>query len=115
MAAEINYSIEEREGAKIIHLSGVLCSATEREFINLVESLIATNNVIINFSATSMVTSSGLRALIDVSNLARQKKRRVMILGASENLHGLINVTESYDLLLINSVEEGLRKLEYYL
>ena len=73
MAAEINYSIEEREGAKIIHLSGVLCSATEREFINLVESLIATNNVIINFSATSMVTSSGLRALIDVS-LSTAKK-----------------------------------------
>ncbi len=114
MAAEINYSIEEREGAKIVNLAGVLCSATEREFISLIESLVATNNVIINISGVSMVTSSGLKALIDLSHLARQKKRRIMILGASENLQGLINATESYELLLINSIEEGIRKLEYY-
>ncbi len=114
MAAEINYSIEEREGAKIVNLAGVLCLATEKEFISLVESLVATNNVIINISGVSMVTSSGVRALMELSHFARQKKRRVMILGASDNLQRLINATESYDLLLINSVEEGIRKLEYY-
>ncbi|MCX8124349.1 MAG: STAS domain-containing protein [Spirochaetes bacterium] len=115
MAAEINYSIEEREGAKIVNLAGVLCSATEREFTSLIESLIATNNVIINLSGVSMVTSSGLKALTDLSYLARQRKRRIMILGVSENLQNLINATESYDLILIHSVEEGIRKLEYYI
>ncbi|MGQ9842878.1 MAG: STAS domain-containing protein [Spirochaetota bacterium] len=114
MAAEINYSIEEREGTKIVNLAGVLCSATEREFISLIESLVATNNVIINVSGVSMVTSSGIKALSDLAHLARQRKRRIMILGVSENLQNLVNATESYDLILINSVEEGIRKLEYY-
>lgn len=96
-------------------MSGMLCSATEREFISLIESLIAANSVIVNMSAMTMVTSSGLNALIDLSGMAKQRKRRIMILGASDNLLSMIDATASYDLLLIGSVEEGIRKLSYYL
>lgn len=116
MQTNINYTIEEREGVKIINMTGPLTVATETEYEALIDEITSNNNVIVNLNDVSMITSSGLRAMVNVSANARKKNKRVLLMGVSGEFLKTIDIMDIYDqLLIVDSIEEGIRKLEYYI
>lgn len=116
MARDLNYSIEDQEGVKVVRLSGNISNVTINEFHALINDLTQKDNVIINISRVNIFTSSGLNALRDVSLAARTKGKRILLLGANENLIKMVEILDVYDdFIFIESIEEGLMKLRYYI
>lgn len=116
MARDLNYSIEDQEGVKIVRLSGNISNVTKKEVHALINDLTQKDNVIINISKVNIFTSSGLDALRDVSLAARNKGKRILLLGANENLIKMVEILDVYDdFIFIESIEEGMMKLKYYI
>ena len=116
MQTNINYTIEEREGVKILNMTGPLTVATETEYEALIDEITSNNNVIVNLNDVNMITSSGLRPMVNVSANARKKNKRVLLMGVSDEFLKTIDIMDIYDqLLIVDSIEEGIRKLEYYI
>ena len=115
MAGLLNFAIEDREGVKILNLSGNISSTNRNEFITAVNGMSAKNNVILGLRDAEIVTSSGLNALVEVSAEARKNSRRVLIMGAKENLIKLIDRLDLYEqFIFVESIEQGLMKLRYF-
>lgn len=116
MQTSISYTIEEREGVKILNMHGPLSVATETEYEALIDDITSNNNVIVNMSNVNLVTSSGLRALVNASANAKKKSKRVLLMGVPDEFMKTIDIMDIYDqLLIVDSIEEGIRKLEYYI
>ena len=116
MRKVLSYSIEDRDGIKVIHLSGNLSSNTRKEFHDLVGKLIESNSVIINMSDVDLITSSGIEALKSVSLEARRRNNRVFLMRVSGYFLRLLEDLDLYDhFILIESVEEGQTKMKFYL
>ncbi|MFH0975482.1 MAG: sodium-independent anion transporter [Spirochaetota bacterium] len=111
MNTEISYSISEYDGVKIVKFSGNISNSSKIEFESVVNSLSQKNNVILDMREVSVITSGGLSSLINVSNSARKRKKRVMIMGLRD---GLIKMLEVMDVLphitFIDNIEEGVAK-----
>ena len=115
MAALLNYTMEDREGVKILNLSGNISSKNRNEFIDAVNEITAKNNVIISLRDADIVTSSGVNALVEVSAEARKNLKRVLLLGAKESFIKLIDRLDLYEqFIFVESVEQGLMKLRYF-
>lgn len=115
MTKEHEYTIEEHDGTRVIHLTGSVSKVTRKRITTLILKVIAQNSVIVNMTDVTLVTASGLEALIDVSSEARKKNRRVVFLGANENLRQLIEIFDVYEyFILVNSIAEGQMKIKFY-
>lgn len=116
MASNLNYTIEDREGARLINLNGNLSSLTRDEFTDIVNKLTVKSNVIVNLRDVDLITSSGLNALVEISTEARKYSRRVLILGMKESAVKLIDKLNLYEyFIFVESIEEGLMKLRYFI
>ncbi len=116
MQTSISYTIEERENVKIVNMHGPLSVATETEYEALIDDITSNNNVIVNMSSVNLVTSSGLRAMVNVSANAKKKGKRVLLMGVPDESLKTIDIMDIYDqMLIVDSIEEGIRKLEYYI
>lgn len=112
---DIDYSIEDYKDVRVVSLSGNISNATKSELMALVHRLSQNANVIINMANVSLVTSSGLDALVEISNKARALNRRVLLMNASDDIIKMIETLNIYDyFIFVESVEEGRRKLSYY-
>jgi anti-anti-sigma factor len=112
LSAEISYFINEFDGIKIIKFSGNISNSSKLEFESVVNSIAQKNNVILDMREISVITSGGLSSLINVSNNARKRKKKVMIMGLRD---GLIKMLEVMDVLpyitFIDNIEEGISKV----
>jgi anti-anti-sigma factor len=116
LTRDLNYSIDDQEGIKIVRLSGNISNVNRHEFQALINDLSKKDNVIININKVNLFTSSGLDALRDVSLDARIGGKRVLLLGANENLIKMVEILDLYDdFIFIESIEEGLMKLRHYI
>ncbi|HEY1406008.1 MAG TPA: STAS domain-containing protein, partial [Spirochaetota bacterium] len=74
---ELNYSIEDKEGLKVINLDGNLSVSNAESLEKLVDLHTQKASVIINMSDVRLVTSSGMNSLINVSDDAKSRNNRV--------------------------------------
>ena len=115
MGSGLEYSIEEREATRVLHLTGSVTGANRAAFEALVEDITQKGNCIVNLSAVSMVSTSGIAALGEVSLNARKKGKRVILMGTNPSVILTIEQLDMYDyFLFVDSVEEGLLKIRYY-
>ena len=116
MASYLTYSIEDREGVKLVNLTGNISSITRDELVDTVNKITAKNNAIVNLRDVDLITSSGLNALVEISTEARKNARRVLILGLRESTVKLIDRLDLYEyFIFVESIEEGLMKLRYFI
>ena len=116
MASYLTYSIEDREGVKLVNLTGNISSITRDELVDTVNKITAKNNAIVNLRDVELITSSGLNALVEISTEARKNARRVLILGLRESTVKLIDRLDLYEyFIFVESIEEGLMKLRYFI
>lgn len=116
MHKDLNYTITDYEGIKVVNLAGNISRLTRKEFSVLVNRLTQFYNVIINMGNIGIVTTSGMDVLIDVCVEARKRKKRVMLLGVKDDLKKMIETFDVFDyFIMVESIEEGQMKLKYYL
>lgn len=112
----LNFSIEDHESIKIVNLVGNITNISKHQFIEIINQLSQKNSVILNMKEVNLITSSGLEALVDVCMAARQKNKRVLIMGLKENLFKIIDAMDQYEFFIfIENIDEGKLKLKYYL
>jgi anti-anti-sigma factor len=112
---ELNYSVEEKEGIRVIHLDGNLSVVNAENLERLVDTHTQKSSVIINMHDVKMVTSSGFNSLVNVSLDAKSRNNRVLLMRPSESFKKMIEILKSYEhFILVDSVEEGQRKVMYY-
>jgi anti-anti-sigma factor len=115
MANYLNYTIEDREGVKLVNLSGNISTLTKDDFTDVVNKLTVKNNVIINLRDVDLITSSGMNALVEISTEARKSSKRVLVMGMKESMVRLIDSLDLYEFFIfVESIEEGLMKLRYF-
>jgi anti-anti-sigma factor len=111
-----NYSIESRENCKVVSINGSLSVTSSESFNRLISSLTDLGNVIIDMQKIENITSAGLNALIDVVLEAKSKNFRVLLLKPEKAFLELIEIAGTYDYFnIIETIEEGLAKLEFYI
>ncbi|MGL4368122.1 MAG: STAS domain-containing protein [Spirochaetota bacterium] len=112
---EFNYTVEEKEGVKVIHLDGNLSVSNAETFERLIDLHSQKNSVILNLSDVRMITSSGMNSLMNVSVDAKNRNNRVLLMKPNEDLRHMIEVLKTYDyFIVVDSVEEGQMKIRYY-
>ncbi len=115
MPAFLNYSIEEREGVKVVNLNGNVSALNRDELGDVVNRLAAKSNVIVNLRGVELITSAGMQAFVELSTEARKNSRRVIVMGMPEGVVNLIDRLDLYEhFIFVDSVEEGLMKLRYF-
>ncbi len=115
MAENLSYSIEEREGTKILNLRGGIHILSKEDLAELVNKTSQKNNVILNLREVELLTSSGINTLVELSNEARKNARRVVILGLKEEFIKIIDGLDLYEyFIFVDSIEEGLMKLKFF-
>ncbi len=115
MGTRLEYSIEDRDAARVVHLTGSVTGTNREAFEALVEDITQKGNCIINLSAVSMVSTSGIAALGDVSLSARKKGKRVVLMGLHPSVIRTMEQLDMYDyFIFVDSVDAGLLKIRYY-
>jgi anti-anti-sigma factor len=115
LAGKITYSVEDRDTIKMVNISGDISTASKEDFTNIMNQFIQKHNVIINLRDVSLITSSGLDALINISVSARQKKKRVFIMGLKRNFLKMIDILDVNEyFIFVDNIEEAQMKLRYY-
>ncbi|MCX7678866.1 MAG: STAS domain-containing protein [Spirochaetes bacterium] len=115
MSENISYTIEEREGIKIVNLTSNVHVGTASQLSDLVNRLSQKNNVILNLREVELLTTSGLNILVTVSMEARKNGHRVVLLGIKDDMLRLIDQLDLYEyFIFVDSIEEGLMKLRFF-
>ncbi len=115
MADNINYTIRDFDGYKIIDLMGNLSANTVRSFETVVRRIIENESVILNMVNVKVVTSAGLNSLMDMSFEAKERGTRVILLWAGEDLLELVDTLDVYsNLIFADSPEECKLKIKHY-
>jgi anti-anti-sigma factor len=115
MAHDLNYSVEDRAGVKVIHLSGNLSNVTAEEFEKLLAIHTHKSSVILNMERVELITSSGINSIVNACIEARNMENRILLLKPNKAFRNMINVLKAYDfIVIVDSIEEGLVKISYY-
>ena len=112
---ELNYSIEDKEGLKVINLDGNLSVSNAESLEKLIDLHTQKSSVIINMSDVRLVTSSGMNSLINVSMDARSRNNRVLLMKPNSEFRKMIDILKTYDnFIVVDSFEEGQMKVKYF-
>ena len=115
MAGDINYSIIDNEGIKVIKIAGNISASNRSAFENLIKRLSDRNNVILNMQGVDIVTSAGIDSLLEVARHAKKVKGKLMFMGVREELRKLFDEMEiRQNFVFIDSIEEGQSRIYYY-
>ena len=112
---ELNYSVEDKEGLKVINLDGNLSVSNAEALEKLIELYTQKASVVVNLHDVRLVTSSGLNSLINVSIDAKSRKNRVLLMKPSDEFRKMTQILKTYDqFIIVDSVEEGQMKVRYF-
>lgn len=116
MPEKLNYSVRSYDGVKAIEFVGNLSAGTAMEFETVVKLISEKESLMINMVNIRMITSAGLKALVNVSIHAKQEfGTRVIILWPSEDLLSMAESADVYEYLIFaESIEEGQTKIEHF-
>ncbi len=105
----------DHEGIKVVNLNGNISNASRDELEMVISDLIQKSNVILNMRDVQLITSSGLDSLVTLCIEARQKNKRILVMGLRDHLQKMIDVLDLYEyFIFVESIEEGQMKLRYY-
>ncbi len=111
----IHYTTRDFQGLTIVDLSGNITANTCGIFGKAMTAAIDRDNLVLNMENVSLVTSSGIEVLIDLSFYAKKHEKRIIILWASEELIRMTEVLDVYGYLIFaESVEEARTKISIY-
>ena len=114
-ASLLNYTLEDRQGIKILRVTGAINAGTRAEMERLVNALTQRFNLIMDMGGVTTVSSSGLKSLMGLCGNARNRGKRVLLMRAGIDLVAMIERMEMQEFFIfIENVEEGRRKLRYY-
>ncbi len=115
MAGNLTYTIEDRDGVKILNLNGMVSNATKDILSGIITILTQRGNLIINMRDVDFVTSSGFGALANIILDSKQKSKKVLLAGVKEDVVNTVSCLDMHHCItLIDSIEDGLMKLKYY-
>lgn len=112
----LNYSVDTYDGTRVLQLAGILCAGSAMDFERIVNKITDKENLIVNLEKVKMVTAPGLYSLIDVSMVAKEKNKRVIIMKPGKDVDFLSEILDNYSYFIsVGSYEEGKLKIEYFL
>ena len=112
---DLNFTVEDKDGIKVIHLDGNLSVSNAESFERLIDLHSQKSSVIVNLSDVRMITSSGMNSLMNVSIDAKNRNNRVLLMKPNEHLRKMIEILKTYEyFIVVDSVEEGQMKVRYY-
>ncbi|MCU0821563.1 MAG: STAS domain-containing protein [Spirochaetes bacterium] len=115
MATDINYSIIDNEGIKVVRIVGNISNSNRKEFELLVKRLSERHHVILNMQEVEVITSAGFDSLVNISRFARSGKWKLMLMGVREEVKKRLEEMEiRQNFVLIDSMEEGQTRIHYY-
>lgn len=111
----LNYSVRDYSGIKIVELSGSLTTNSIETFKAFIQRLTEKESVIVNLENVSLITSSGVSAMVEVSFLAKEHDNRVVFLWPNDELLKLAEDMDVYGYMIFaHSIEEGQTKINYF-
>lgn len=114
MANDINYSIIDNEGIKVVKLAGNISNSNKNEFELLLKRFSERHHVILNMQEVDVITSAGFDSLVKVALHARKGKWKLMLMGVREEVKKRLDEMEvRQNFILIDSIEEGQTRIYY--
>jgi len=111
----LNYSIKDFEGTKVLEISGNLTSSSVDMFYDIVVRLTEKESIMINIENVGLISLAGLNTLVDVSQMAKRKGKRIILLWPGDELKKLAETMEVYySLIFAESLEEGKTKISFF-
>lgn len=115
MSANLTYSINDRDGIKIINLNGSITVNTSRQLMDLIDTVTLKSSLVVNMDGIALITSSGLNTLVSAGEMAKERKKRLILCRPPESMHKLIDVLDFHEyFIVVNTIEEGVTKINYY-
>jgi len=115
LSPELNYTVNEFEGFKVLDLSGALTIISYDNLITVVHNLTERESLIVDMKGIDFLTTSGINALSEMSRYARARGNRVILVNTNADLMDLINYVDCYSrFIFAESLEEAKTKIEYY-
>jgi len=115
LTPELDYSLNELDGFKVLDLSGALTILSFDALITTVQNLTERESIIIDMTGVGFLTSSGINALAEVSYYARARGNRVILMNTDPDMIDLINFAGCYShFIFAGSPEEAKMKMEYF-
>lgn len=111
----LTYAFKEHKGTKVLEISGTLTSSTAEMFKEMVANVVDKESLIVNMDNVTFVTTAGLNALVDVSFIAKDNNRRVIILWPGEDVMRMAEELDVYRYLIFaDSMELAGMKVKYF-
>lgn len=112
---DFSFTIEDNDQYKLINLYGNLSFSVCDVFERNVKELTKKNSVILNMESLNIITSSGMNSLINISLDAKTNGKRVMLLKPRKTFVEMVTAIKNYEyFIMIETVDEGKRKIKYY-
>jgi len=90
----MNVSISTNENIVIITIEGSIDSKTAGDLQSQIMGTVAeTNNVLLDLSGVSYVSSAGLRVLLMIYRQIKSKNGKVILVGVSEEIRDVMSMT----------------------
>lgn len=115
MADIVRYILSDFEGCKVLSLSGNLSVNTISSIEEMLDEITNSNNLIIDMGNVTLLTSSGIESLIEISQNAYAKENRVVFCQLKKEFKNMFMLLAiSHLLLFADTVKEAAMKIHYY-
>lgn len=115
MSEKISFVLNDFEGCKLLSLRGSISVSTIPSIEEIVYKTIDSNNLIIEMENVTLITSSGIGTLVELSQKAYAKGRRVVFSKLKKEFKDMFMILSlSHLLLFADSVQEAAMKIRYY-
>ncbi|MDR3237031.1 MAG: STAS domain-containing protein [Spirochaetia bacterium] len=115
MSDNLEYTLTELEGVKLVEASGYISVNTQMKFEDFIDKITDTDNVIIDMKSVSLLTAAGIESLVELSQNAYKKGRRVVLACIKPEVKDIAVMLSLYQFLIFAETrEEALLKIRYY-
>ena len=111
----VNYNLSNFEGYKVITIKGNISINTTSSIIEVIEEITDQSSLIINMENISLLTSSGMDTLIEISQNAYSKEKRIVFCKVRQEIKDMfLTFSVSHLILFADSIEEAAMKIRFY-
>jgi anti-sigma B factor antagonist len=110
-AGELMIKKSKLDSGLLIEMEGVLNSDTSKDVRPELLEISGQNHLILDLSNVSLITSSGVGVLFEITDKSLASEKKVILLNPSERVQKVINITGFNDLFIIADSLESAKKL----
>ena len=107
---ELMIKKSELESGLLIEMEGVLNSDTSKDVRPKLLEVSGQQHLILDLSNVSLITSSGVGVLFEITDKSLASEKKVILLNPSERVQKVINITGFNDLFIIVDTLEAAEK-----